>query len=40
MSESLVFIVAAEVLYDNLLEAQIQTRHGGRDKMLYYATNK
>ena len=40
VSESLVFMVAAEDLYDNLLEAQIQTRHGGRDKMLYYAKNK
>ena len=40
MSESLVFMVATEDLYDNLLEVQIQTRHGGRDKMLYYAKNK
>ena len=40
VSESLVFMVVAEILYDDLLEAQIQTRHGERDKMLYYAKNK
>ena len=41
VSESLFFMVAAEDLYDNLLKAQIQTnRHGGRDKMLYYANNE
>ena len=40
VSESLVFMVAAEDLYDTLLEAQIQTRHGRRDKMLYYVKNK
>ena len=39
VSEPLIFMVAAEDLYDKLLEAHIQTGHGGRDKMLYYAKN-
>ena len=36
MSEPLIFMVTAEDLYDQLIEAHIQTEHGGRDKMLYY----
>ena len=40
VGESSVFMVAAEDLYDKLLEAHIQTGHGERDKMLYYAKNK
>ena len=40
VSDSLVFMVAAEDLYEHLLEAHIQTGHGERDKLLYYAKNK
>ena len=40
VSEPLFFMVAAEDLYDKLLEAHIQTGHGGRNKMLYYAKNE
>ena len=40
VSETLVFMAAADDLYDMLLEAHIQTAHGRRDKMLYYAKNK
>ena len=32
VSEPLIFMVAAEDLYDKLPEAHIQTGHGGRDK--------
>lgn len=39
-SKPLIFIVAIEDLFDKLMEAHIQSRHGGRDKMLYYAKTK
>ena len=33
-------MVAAQDLYEKLLEAHMQTGHGGREKMLYYAKSK
>lgn len=34
------YMVCVEDYYDKLLEAHIQTGHGGRDKMLYYIRDK
>ena len=39
-SEPLIFRVPFEDLYEKLLEAHIQTSHGGRVKMLYYCKNQ
>lgn len=39
-SEPIVYMVATEDYYDKLLEAHVQTGHGGRDKILYYLKEK
>ncbi|XP_051160539.1 KRAB-A domain-containing protein 2-like [Leptopilina boulardi] len=36
----LIYVIAIEDYYEKLLEAHIQTGHGGRDRMLYYIRNK
>lgn len=38
--DPLVLMVAQEDYYEKLYEAHVQTGHGGRDKMIYYAKNK
>ncbi|XP_029162592.1 KRAB-A domain-containing protein 2-like [Nylanderia fulva] len=39
-NEPVIYVIAMEDYYDKLLEAHIQTGHGGRDKMQYYIKEK
>lgn len=39
-SKPVIYMVALEDYYEKLMEAHIQTDHGGRDKMLYYIKEK
>lgn len=39
-SDKLIYMLAIEDYYDKLLEAHIQSGHGGRDKMLCYSKKK
>ena len=39
-SDRMIYMVPVEDLYDKLFEAHIQTGHGGREKIIYYAKNK
>lgn len=37
---AIIYKVAVEDYYEKLLEAHIQTGHGGRDRMFYFANSK
>ena len=40
IDDPLIYLVPFENIYDKLLEAHIQTGHGGRDRMHYYVKKK
>lgn len=40
VDDPLIYMVPYENYYDKLLEAHLQTGHGGRDRMSYYAKKK
>ncbi|XP_033231471.1 zinc finger and SCAN domain-containing protein 12-like [Belonocnema kinseyi] len=39
-NQSFIYMVALEDYYEKLLEAHLQTSHGGRDKIMYYLKDK